>query len=214
MESGEPWIVATGHFAREGFWCLLLERILPAFLPGVIGLIPTPSTLYNRRMRIQFGTIIGSWEYVRPVNRVWIVVGAGKSAMRMLAEGLHQPGRVAVLAIDAPCEGGKPGTFARAFAGYRSRTFSTGAARLARLTQATIVSCVMRLDGDRRVLLEWGPPIAPTEEGDESSDIAIMNRLLDPLEVATGERPTQYVLPFGADRRWNPSVQRWEERQK
>ena len=214
MESGKPLIVATGHFAREGFWCLYLERVLPAFVLGVIGLMPTERTLYGRRMRIQFGTIIGSWDHVRPVNREWIIVGGGASAMQMLIDGLHQSGRVVVIAIDAPWQGGKPGTFARPFAGHRSRIFATGTARLARLTQANLLSCVLWIDNDRRVVIEWGTPILPPEEWNEAADISIMNRLLDPLEVAIGKRPTQYVLTCGADRQWNPAVQEWEDQQK
>ncbi len=214
MESGEPLIVATGHFAREAFWTVYRESVLPAFLLGFRAQIPVQRTLYGRRMRIQFGTIVETMNHVRPVNREWIVVGTGASAMESLIDGLQQPRRVVVIPINGPWEGGRPGSFARPFAGHQSRIFAIGAARLARLTQANVVSCVQWVDEDGHAVIEWGAIIPPPEEGNKAAEISIMNRLLDPFEVAIGKRPTQYVLPIGADRQWNPSVQSWEDPQK
>ena len=197
MESGERLIVATGHFAREAAICLYLAKVLPAFLLGVVARLPEQRTLHDRRMRIQFGTILGALHHTRPLDREWIVVGEGASPMKHLLEGLNQPGRVVIIAIDAHWEGGKRGSFARPFAGYRSRTVATGAARLARLSQSYTVDCVTWIDDEGRIVIEWGAPIPPPDRADEFADIAVMDRLLAPLEVAIGRRPTQYVLAFG-----------------
>ena len=38
-----------------------------------------------------------------------------------------------------------------------------------------------------------------------------MNKLIDVLEKAIGERPTQYVLHIGEGRRWNANMKHWED---
>jgi hypothetical protein len=38
-----------------------------------------------------------------------------------------------------------------------------------------------------------------------------MNRLIDTLETAIGERPTQYMLDVGQERQWSSAHQRWED---
>ena len=42
-------------------------------------------------------------------------------------------------------------------------------------------------------------------------EIETMNRLIDTLEAAVGERPTQYVLEIGQERRWNATHRIWEQ---
>ena len=102
------------------------------------------------------------------------------------------------------------GAYERPFVGKRKCVFSTGAALLARLTQCPIITCVPLLEKDGTVVLEWGEPIR-IAGNDAANDVDVMNELFDTIEIAAGERPTQYAFEIGGDRRWNPLIRRWED---
>ena len=59
---------------------------------------------------------------------------------------------------------------------------------------------------DETVIIEWGSPIQLI--GGETD---AMDRLIDQLERAVGERPMQYMLSGGGERRWNEMRKRWED---
>jgi hypothetical protein len=48
-------------------------------------------------------------------------------------------------------------------------------------------------------------------DNNAENDLKVMDELLDLLEVAVGERPTQYIYEIGGCRRWNPQNRRWED---
>jgi hypothetical protein len=78
------------------------------------------------------------------------------------------------------------------------------------LTHCPIISCVHTLESDGSIVLEWGAPIRIV--GNEpSNDIDVMNALIDRVEIAIGDRPTQYALEIGGDRHWDSISRRWEE---
>ena len=112
--------------------------------------------------------------------------------------------------VDAPWRKSLAGSYERPFAGYKSHVFATGAAQLARMARCPIISCVYSLENDGTIVLEWGSPIR-IACNDADSDVDVMNKLIDTLELAIGERPTQYVLRIGDSRRWNSRSRRWEE---
>jgi lauroyl/myristoyl acyltransferase len=87
----------------------------------------------------------------------------------------------------------------------RERSFSMGAARLAKLCKCPIVSCVCWREDDGTIIFQWGSPILSV-----GNEIDTMNQLIDAVEEAIAARPTQYVLEVGHERRWNPELGRWQ----
>jgi lauroyl/myristoyl acyltransferase len=114
-----------------------------------------------------------------------------------------------IIATDAAWHGDKTGAHTRPFAAFAAQSFALGTARLARLSQRPIVACVPFFDGDRRVVMEWSPVIAPPAREDAAADARVTDEILDWIERRIGERPGQYVLSFGQDRRWSAVAQCW-----
>jgi lauroyl/myristoyl acyltransferase len=206
-ETGQSFIVATAHFQRAALIATACPRVTPGNFVAV-GL-PSPreiKSLYDLRLRIQFGTLLtvlsSAWH--RPFE--FAFTKSSRSAASLLYERLRERGNIIYIHVDAPWQKSATGSYTRPFAGQRGRDFSTGAAQLAELTQCPIVSCVYWQEDDETVVLKWGSPIQRVD-----NEIDTMNRLIDTLEVAVGERPTQYMLDIGGERRWNPMIQRWED---
>jgi lauroyl/myristoyl acyltransferase len=210
-ETGQSFIVATAHFQRAALLAIACPRVTPGNLMTV-GL-PAPreiKTLYDLRLRIQYGTMLKvlSTAWRRPFEFAFTMprTSSSPSAASMIFDRLRKRGTVLFIHVDAPWTKGPTGSYTRPFAGLRGREFSTGAAQLAELTQRPIVSCIYWQKDDETVVLEWGSPIQRVDDTTET-----MNRLIDPLEVAIGERPTHYVLNIGDERRWNAKLKRWED---
>jgi lauroyl/myristoyl acyltransferase len=161
-------------------------------------------------MRIQFGT------QVKAVTSCWdremenVFIGSDPLPFRTLYNRLCERGNVVFIHADAPWKKAQSGAFVRPFAGHRRRVFATGTAQLAQMSQCPILCCVYFLESDGTIVLEWGPLIrnADMEQGNV---IDVMYRLIDRLEIAIGERPTQYIFEIGYDRRWNSKSKQWED---
>ncbi len=97
----------------------------------------------------------------------------------------------------------------RPFAGMRARTFSVGSAVLGRLAQCPIVPFASHVAKDGTIVLEWGPTILPPQRDDEAADIVNTNIILDFLESAIGNRPSQYTMYVGEERQWNRVLETW-----
>jgi lauroyl/myristoyl acyltransferase len=134
---------------------------------------------------------------------------AGKGFLVRLLRHLRDPGGAVIIATDAAWHGARDGGYTRPFAAFGAQTFHLGTARLARLSQRPIVTCVPFLDGDRRVVMEWSPVIQPPARDDAGADVRITDEILDWIERRIGERPGQYVESFGHDRRWSPAAKCW-----
>jgi lauroyl/myristoyl acyltransferase len=209
-KSGESYIVATGHFAREGLFSLMSPAVTPGHIVSLT--LAPPSrihSLYDLRIRIQFGV----WQI--PDFAGWgreheaVFRGNDPLPFRRLYHLLRSDGNVIFIHVDAGWNRAKVGAYERPFAGHKNRVFATGAAQLARLTRRPMVGCVYIVEDDGRIVLEWGSPIRSSEK-DDRTEIDLMNHVVDQLEIAVGERPTQYVLDIGGDRRWNSSQKTWE----
>ncbi|MBK9170085.1 MAG: hypothetical protein IPM24_21850 [Bryobacterales bacterium] len=209
--SGEPYIVATAHVSREAMLAMYSPTIVPGRRTHVGAPVPASvKTLPDRRARIQYRTAMdvltkawrGEVEFV-------FVSPEHQSPALPLVRRLRKPGSVVYIHVDAPWawRGAERGSYERPFAGVNSREFSLGAARLARLAKCPVVSCLPVVENDGSISLHWGDPV---HVGD--TDIPVMDALLDGIEAAIGQRPDQYVLPIGSERRWNPALQRWEVR--
>jgi lauroyl/myristoyl acyltransferase len=160
------------------------------------------------RVRLQMRELRKGIDLVRDGD-VDIAEVAGRAFLVRLLRHLRDPGGVVVIAADAAWHGEKDGGYTRPFAAFSAQTFHLGTARLARLSQRPIVTCVPFLDDDQRVVVEWSPVIAPPARDDEEADVRITNEILDWIERRIGERPGQYVESFGHDRRWSTTAKCW-----
>ncbi|MEW6581956.1 MAG: hypothetical protein AB1416_04265 [Actinomycetota bacterium] len=208
-ESGAPFIVATGHFARLPFYYLYAPPAIPerVHVSAMVAPLPPPGRHpETRRIHLQFGQSLTVLKATR-ANIDLVVIRECGSVAGLLGN-LRQEWQAAVIAADAPAW---DGPLTRPFAGRRSRRFALGCAHLARLAQCPVVVCAPSWDGDGRVLLEWGEPIPPPARRDRLADTDVTNAILDQLETAVGRRPDQYLLPIGGDRRWDQAAGRWRD---
>ena len=209
-ESGQPFIVATAHFRRESYIVLNTPQTCPGSLMTVSlrvpSLSPRPQVI---RTRVQFGQFLRAIRCVRP-DSGFVYVGAGESTMEELIKHLGQPRRQVIVSIDAFWK--RQGRYActRAFAGMGCRPFSVGSAALSRIAQCPIIPCATYLKSDGTPVVEWGSVVPPPALEDEAADTLNANQMLDFLERAIGRRPCQYTLYIGEERRWNPTLEAWE----
>jgi lauroyl/myristoyl acyltransferase len=208
QDSDPSFIIATGHFSREAMGVLYAPRLVPFRLATVVAPMTQAKTPQGLRVRLQMRELRKGIELAREGD-VDIAEVAGRSFLVRLLRHLRDPGGAVIIATDAAWHGEKDGGYTRPFAGFAAQTFHLGTARLARLSQRPIVPCVPFLDGDQRVVMEWGPVIAPPARDDEAADIRITNEILDWIERRIGERPGQYVESFGHDRRWSATAKCW-----
>jgi lauroyl/myristoyl acyltransferase len=205
-ETGQSFIVATAHFERAALLAMACPRVTPGNYVQVAHAAPKRlNSPYDLRLRIQYGTMLKalSTAWRRPFE--FAFVNTGQPAARMLHERLSKPGSIINIHLDAPWLQRPTGSYCRPFAGRKERSFAIGAAQLAKLCQCPLVSCVYWRDDDGTVFIKWGSPILHVDD-----EIDTMNRLIDTLEAAVGERPTQYMLDIGQERRWNATHRIWE----
>jgi len=206
--SGETFILATAHFARQAFMALAHREILPHDITSVS--LPLPKRTrnpYTWWARYHYGQILECSRASRPEIRFVYPVRSG--AYRQLVETLRKPGNVVMVHIDAPSTSTGVDTFCRPFAGLESRRFATGAARLSRTTGRPIVVCIPYLKDDRTIVLDWTRVIEPQDGGGIEADRRVTDTILDDIEQAIGRRPGQYVLECLGARRWDARAERW-----
>ena len=206
----QSYIIATGHFSREAMTVLYLQWVIKHRLATVVAPMAQSKDPRGMRVRLQMREIRDGINVVRH-GEVDIAEVAGKSFLVRLLRHLRDPGGAVMIAADAAWGAQHTGGYTRPFAGFAAQTFALGTARLARLSQRPIVACVPFLDGDTRVVMDWGPVIPAPDRDDSSADIRITNEVLDWMERRIGERPDQYVLSFGHDRCWSPVAQCWTD---
>lgn len=201
------FIVATGHFSREAFVCLFDSTILRQNVIAVVAVLPNGRGLSQARTRLNYGQLLDVMRIVRQSQFEMFENNGSIVALQQLVRRLRSPGTVAVVSPDA--EYRHPAALRRPFASQDERSFATGTATMARLSQRPIISCVPIVDGPRRVSLQWGPVISPPPKEEGDADKRVTNALLDHFEIAVGEYPDQYVLPQRYDRRWDQETRKW-----
>lgn len=204
----QSFIVATGHFSREAMTALYMPWLLQRRLATVVAPLTTSKTPLGLRVRTQMRQMRKGIERVREGD-VDIADVAGKAFLVRLLHHLRDPGGAVIIATDAAWHGDPTGAHTRPFAAFATQSFALGTARLARMSQRPIVTCVPFLDGERRVVMEWSPVIQPPARNDAAADARITDEILDWIERRIGERPGQYVLSFGHDRQWSPVARCW-----
>lgn len=212
-DRAQSFIMATGHFSREAMSCIYMPRIVERRLATVIAPMTQAKTPRGMRVRLQMREMVNGIRAMRDGD-VDIAEVAGKSFLVRLLHHLREPGGVVVIASDASWGAEKGGGITRPFAGYASQTFALGTARLARLSQTPIVACVPFIVSDRHCIMEWSPVIPAPDRDDTEADVRITNEILDWIERRIGERPDQYVLSFGTDRRWSSIARCWVDEER
>lgn len=202
------FIIASGHFSREAMTALYLPWVVNRRLATVVAPMTQSKDPRGLRVRLQMREMRAGIKLVRNGD-VDIAEVAGKSFLVRLLHHLRDPGGAVIIATDASWGANHTGGYTRPFAGYAEQSFALGTARLARLSQRPIVTCVPFLDGDRRIVVDWSPVIPAPERDDADADIRVTNEILDWIERRIGERPDQYVLSFGRDRRWSSTAKCW-----
>ncbi|MEZ5956366.1 MAG: hypothetical protein R3C27_04045 [Hyphomonadaceae bacterium] len=207
-DPSQSFIIASGHFSRQAMGILYIPTVVPKRLATVVAPLTRAKTPQGTRVRLQMRELRKGMEIARGGD-LDIADVEGKGFLVRLLHHLREPGGAVIIAADAAWHGAREGGYTRPFAAFAKQTFHLGTARLARLSQRPIVTCVPFLDGDRRVVLEWSPVIAAPERQDADADIRITNEVLDWIERRIGERPGQYIEGFGHDRRWSPTARCW-----
>ncbi len=212
-DPSQSFIMATGHFSREAMSCIYMPWIVRRRLATVIAPMTQAKTPRGLRVRLQMREMVNGIRAMREGD-VDIAEVAGKSFLVRLLHHLREPGGVVVIASDASWGAEKGGGITRPFAGYASQNFALGTARLARLSQRPIVACVPFIVSDRHFIMEWSPIIAAPDRDDAAADLRITNEILDWIERRIGERPDQYVLSFGTERRWSSVARCWVDAER
>ncbi len=103
-DSGQPFILATGHFARESYLHLILPTILPHRIGHIIAPVPSRSQdPFIFRMRLQFGQMHDALQHVRPDDLDLMFTGGSLLAVR---DRLRKPNNVVIINVDAYWIGG------------------------------------------------------------------------------------------------------------
>jgi lauroyl/myristoyl acyltransferase len=210
-DSGDSYIVTTGHFCRVACFAAYFRRVTPNRI--LLASAPRPAregSTFQKRMSIQFGQMMDSLRICRKDEIEIIEVGGKATLFRSILESLQRPGTTVFLSVDAPWKEDKTGGITMPFAGRKEAHFAMGAARLAKLAKVPVINCIAYLDDNEEIVLEWKPPIRFEEGKDEFSEEDLMRNLLHEIEIAVGNRPEQYVLNIGSERRWNQNEERWE----
>jgi lauroyl/myristoyl acyltransferase len=212
-DSGQSFIVATGHFVRHAVFALYFPNTTPWPLLASVGPLPAfslaPSVI---RIRLQFGQYLRGLQHCR--SDIELVFAGAEGAGRKLLGRMKGDGANAIITADAFWNDHNGRGLTRPFAGHTSHTFATGAATLGRLAQCPVLTCAPYLKNDGTIVLEWGPTIQPPPRTDKEADIRNTNLIVEFLEGAIGRRPSQYTLFIGEERRWNAALQQWEDPKK
>jgi lauroyl/myristoyl acyltransferase len=207
LQSGESFILATGHFSRQAFLAVDHLDVLPHAIVSV-ALPPTALGLHPLTwwLSYHYGQILECSRASRP--EIEFVNPNRSCAYLRVVQRLRARNCVILTHADAPVDAGRA-TYSRPFAGLGLRRFSLAPARLSRSTRRPIVVCLPRLLDDRTIVLDWTRAIEPADVDDAGADQRIMDKILDDIERAVGLHPDQYVMDFLGTRRWDASAERW-----
>jgi lauroyl/myristoyl acyltransferase len=209
-ESGQSFIVATGHFARHAVIALYLNRATPGSLLASLGPVPEfrwkASTI---RIRLQYGQMVRTVRHVRPDAEI-VFAGASNAGRKILGH-FKTPSSNAIITADAFWNDASNGSVRRPFTGHKSHAFATGAATVGRLVRCPVIPCVPYFRKDGTIVFKWGTLISPPDRTRKEGDIQNTNAIVDFFEHEIGLRPAQYALYIGASRCWNSALRKWED---
>ncbi len=204
LDRGQPVVVALAHFGFAGLLPLLTKRPgIPAI--AVVGETPAqPRGGKEHTAVLSQKCLMEAYMRARPDSLALVTSSApncGLQLLRFLRQ--NRPG-VALVMADSYWYG--PGGITRPFCSSNELTFAVGAARLARLSNATLFAMVHERTGARGSRLHWAGPFDPTHA---KTDEEVTSDLLDWFEPLVGQFRPQYRGRVGLARSWDARTASW-----
>jgi len=210
IASNASLVVTSAHFVRGiGMATVFGKNVLDRHLYLVTARPPAVATdAYRWRVQVQLSQALNAARAVRE-DLTFIFTGGAFSS---LIDDLRAKRSMAYINIDAPWGSHRASSYARPFAGAATRTFSTGAAKLSRLTGSPLLFLLPVLEKNKHVRVRLLGPFTSGETDPDKHDIDITCQVLDFVEREVGRRPTEYILDIGGARRWDATREIWVER--
>jgi lauroyl/myristoyl acyltransferase len=123
---------------------------------------------------------------------------------------MKQHAGLVVVNVDPHWPANRGSTVTLPFAGFSKRTFSTGAARLARMADSPLLLLLPFPDRGKHVTAHLLGPYVSQLETPEERDADVTRQLLAEIERRVGEHPETYALDIGHERTWNSATLMWE----
>lgn len=216
LASGDSFIIAMGHFARDEANCWVLDSsMLQVRITHVFGPIPTlqwrkPHLIYNRVILHAMARVLRT---LHDGGIELAIVGEDSASATKLIRRLKSTNGAIAMYVDAPWNPSKHrSAITRPFAAKEHAPFALGAARLARASGRPILYCMPERIDDTHCRLVWSDPIWVPEEGGHEADVCATNFLLDAIEKSIGTNPARYMMSIGEGRRWNAVNSSWESK--
>jgi lauroyl/myristoyl acyltransferase len=206
------FMIALAHFERT-------TAVAAIFHPKVFDQRPVYAVAFKLpnlvflphlwRMSLQLRQLLRATRRARPAGLEFVYLGG---ATAKLIDTLRTGRAMATVNIDAHWPRGRSSSLTRPFAGAMHRTFSTGSAKLARLAGAPLLLAIPVMSEDHSaVRMRLFGPFRSSAVSADQQDVEITQQMLDAVEREVGERPCEYVLDIGGDRRWDPDTQSWRD---
>ena len=212
LDGSGSFMVAMAHFERTRAVAAIFHprafegRPVYAVAFKLPGLVFLP---HLWRMSLQLRQLLRATRAARREGLEFVYLGG---ATGKLIDTLRTQRAMATVNVDAHWPRGRSSSLTRPFAGAHHRTFSTGSAKLARLAGAPLLLAipVMSDDGSTVRMRMVGPFHSSAASADQQ-DVDVTQQMLDVIEREVGERPCDYLLDIGGDRRWDPGTQTWRD---
>jgi lauroyl/myristoyl acyltransferase len=210
IDSGQSLVVTSAHFVRGvGMGVVLAQDVLKRPIHMVAARPPTIATdAYRWRVQIQLSQALNAARAVRSDLKFVFTGGAFSS----LINDLKDQRAMAYINIDAPWSSHRASSYARPFAGAATRTFSTGAAKLSRLTGSPLLFLMPVREPGNHVRVRVLGPFTSAETDPDRHDTDLTHQVLDYVEREVGRRPAEYILDIGGARRWDAARETWVAR--
>jgi lauroyl/myristoyl acyltransferase len=210
IASPGSFLLAQSHFERASAGAAVFfpetfdGRDIAAVAVKLPRWIPLP---HLWRASLQLRQVLRACRAVRPEGFEIVYLGG---AVKKLMGRLHTERLVVSINIDAHWARDRSSSLERPFCGWLRRTFSTGAAKLARVGEVPLLMALPVMGSDNRcVRMRIFGPFKSQAATAEQQDLEVTNAMLDVVEHEVGQRPCDYVLEIGAERRWDAESQSW-----
>lgn len=210
LKGSGSFVVGSGHFMRGPATLLMTVPTIvphPSFVASVDP-SPKPHNLHEWRIRLQLSAALNALPKWSPPG--WVqVLFLGKALARAVSAIRSDQGALFFANIDAHWQKNHGPTVTTPYAGFASRAFSTGAARIARLGGCPLLLMIPFPLKGRVATVKMLGPYESSCALDEEADADRMRQMLRDLERAVGEQPEQYALDFGRERCWDEKHKAW-----
>ena len=207
VDAGKPILVAGGHFEYSSM--LALAGLHPELDAGVV-MNPIEPFKFDGAIllrRLINGTMRDLSVRLRPKSSIERLHVGQTDVQTRLLEVLSRPNGIGMIMVDAWWS--KPNAYRRPFAGKRRQPLALGAARISRLAQCPVVVIAAERTGRKTVRLHYSDLIYPGPEDSAEGDRAMLDQMIDRLEVYVGRFRGQFAGFVGWERRWDSSTEHW-----